>query len=127
MDGHDHSARFTRREMIRMSPDAQSATDDVDNIVREVRTAAAEGVGCIVDGGHPDLGRDLEAVRRIAFETDVHIVACTGHYMERTYPVIIGRRDEDRIARGLASDAALSSFFGFARLPNLRERSSLSA
>ena len=173
MDGYDHSARFTRREVIqmlggaaglgmvsccmgdqaapglagvppnavirtlrgdispddikgvtlfhehlsiRMSPDAPSATDDVDNIVREVRTAAAEGVGCIVDGGHPDLGRDLEAVRRIAFETDVHIVACTGHYMERTYPVIIGRRDEDRIARGLASDAAFYRLGAFGEI-----------
>ena len=171
MDGHDHSSRFTRREVIqmlggaaglgvvagcggdqaapelaqaaptltgvppnavirtlrgdrspdaiqgttlfhehlsiRMSPDSPSATDDVDNIIEEVRIAATEGVGCIVDGGHPELGRDIEALRRIAFETDVHIVACTGHYMGRVYPDWVEGRTEDRLARGLVTDAAM--------------------
>ena len=171
MDGHDHSSRFTRREVIqmlggaaglgmvagcggdqatpelaqaaptltgvppnavirtlrgdrspdaiqgttlfhehlsiRMSPDSPSATDDVDNIIEEVRIAATEGVGCIVDGGHPELGRDIEALRRIALETDVHIVACTGHYMGRVYPDWVERRTEDRLARGLVTDAAM--------------------
>ena len=173
MDGHDHSSRFTRREVIqmlggaaglgmvagcggdqaapelaqaaptltgvppnavirtlrgdrspdaiqgttlfhehlsiRMSPDSPSATDDVDNIIEEVRIAATEGVGCIVDGGHPELGRDIEALRRIAFETDVHIVACTGHYMGRVYPDWVEGRTEDRLARGLVTDAAMFS------------------
>jgi phosphotriesterase-related protein len=96
---------FHEHLSIRMSPDAPSATDDVDNIIEEVRIAATEGVGCIVDGGHPELGRDIEALRRIALETDVHIVACTGHYMGRVYPDFVETRSEDRIATGLVSDA----------------------
>ncbi len=159
MDGHDRSARLSRREMIqllggvaglgmvagcresglagvprdavirtvlgdispddingvtlfhehlsiRMSPDRPSATDDVDNIVREIRIAATEGVGCIVDGGHPDLGRDLDAVRRVASETDVHIVACTGYYMEQFHQPNVATNSEDQIADGLVSAAA---------------------
>jgi phosphotriesterase-related protein len=169
MNGHDHSARFTRREVIRllggaaglgivgcssdqassgpdrvasgfagipnnaiirtvkgdvrpeaingvtlfhehlsirMSPDAESATDDVDNVVREIRTAAAEGVGCLVDGGHPDLQRDLDAVLRVANETDVHIVASGGYYMDRYYPPEIATMSEDQIAESLVAEAA---------------------
>ena len=162
MDGHDHSARFTRREVIqllggaaglgmiagcrdsgaptlagvprdaiirtvlgdvspdaingvtlfhehlsiRMSPTAASSTDDVDNVVREIRTAAAEGVGCIVDGGPPDLGRDMDAVLRVANETDVHIVACTGYYMEGFYRAHVATSSEDQIAERLVADAA---------------------
>ena len=97
---------FHEHLSIRMSPDRPSATDDVDNIVREIRIAASEGVGCIVDGGHPDLGRDLDAVMRVANETDVHVVACTGYYMERFHQPEVATRSEDQIAEGLVADAA---------------------
>ena len=50
-----------------------------------------EGVGCIVDGGHPDLRRDLDAVLRVANETDVHVVASGGYYMAR----YLSTRDRD--------------------------------
>ena len=97
---------FHEHLSIRMSPDRPSATDDVDNIVREIRIAATEGVGCIVDGGHPDLGRDLDAVRRVASETDVHIVASTGYYMEQFHQPNVATNSEDQIADGLVSAAA---------------------
>ncbi len=97
---------FHEHLSIRMSPDRPSATDDVDNIVREIQVAASEGVGCIVDGGHRDLGRDLDAVIRVANETDVHVVACTGYYMERFHQPEIATSSEDVIAEGLAADAA---------------------
>ena len=97
---------FHEHLSIRMSPTAESATDDVDKVVAEIRTAAAEGVGCIVDGGHPDLGRDLDAVLRVANETDVHIVACTGYYMDRFYQPHVATSSEDQIAARLVADAA---------------------
>jgi phosphotriesterase-related protein len=97
---------FHEHLSIRMSPDRPSATDDVDNIVREIQIAASEGVGCIVDGGHPDLGRDLDAVMRVANETDVHVVACTGYYMERFHQAAVATSSEDEIAEGLIADAA---------------------
>ena len=97
---------FHEHLSIRMSRDRPSATDDVDNIVREIRVAASEGVGCIVDGGHPDLGRDLDAVMRVANETDVHVVASGGYYMERFYPPVIATMNEGQIGAALASQAA---------------------
>ena len=97
---------FHEHLSIRLSADRPSATDDVDYVVREIRTATREGVGCIVDGGHPDMGRDLDAVRRVANETDVHVVAAGGYYMQRYYPPEIATTDEDQIAENLATEAA---------------------
>jgi phosphotriesterase-related protein len=97
---------FHEHLSIRMSPDRPSATDDVDNVIREIQVAASEGVGCIVDGGHRDLGRDLDAVMRVANETDVHVVACTGYYMENFHQPEVATSSEDQIAEGLVADAA---------------------
>ena len=33
--------------------------EDIDYQVEEVRLAGLEGIACIVDGGHPDMGRDI--------------------------------------------------------------------
>lgn len=80
------------------------ATADVDLMIREVATAGQEGVVCIVDGGHPDMGRNLDNLRRIAMNTSVHIVAGTGYYMQRTYPADLASKSEDQIADELARE-----------------------
>ena len=107
---------FHEHLSIRMSPDRPSATDDVDNVVREIRTAAEEGVGCIVDGGHPDMRRDLDAVLRVANETDVHVVASGGYYMDRFYPAEIATTSEDQIAEDLAAEAARDRLGAFGEI-----------
>ena len=107
---------FHEHLSIRLSLDRPSATDDVDNVVREIRTAAGEGVGCIVDGGHPDMRRDLDAVLRVANETDVHIVASGGYYMERFYPSEIATMSEDQIAEDLAAEAARDRLGAFGEI-----------
>ena len=106
---------FHEHLSIRLS-ERPSATDDVDNVVREIQTAAREGVGCIVDGGHPDMGRDLDAVRRVANETDVHVVAAGGYYMQRFYPPEIAPTDEDQIAEDLAAEAARDRLGAFGEI-----------
>jgi phosphotriesterase-related protein len=67
-------------------------------IVEQLTTAASEGVGCIVDAGTTDVGRDVEFLRRIAAQTSIHLVACGGLYMERTYPANTASRSEEAIA-----------------------------
>ena len=106
---------FHEHLSIRLS-DEPSATDDVDNVVREIRLAASEGVGCLVDGGHPDMRRDLDAVLRIANETDVQIVASGGYYMERFYPPEIATTDEDQIAADLATEATRDRLGAFGEI-----------
>lgn len=86
-------------------PPERWATDDVDFVVQEIRTAADEGVVCIVDGGHPDMGRDMTTLLRVARETPVHVVASGGYYLEVTYPPEIASKSEDEIADDLVREA----------------------
>lgn len=106
---------FHEHLSIKLSP-RMSATDDVDNIVREIRTAATEGLGCIVDGGHPDMGRDLDACRRVANETDVHVVAAGGYYMERFYPPDLAMKSDDQIADELVAEATRDRLGAFGEI-----------
>ncbi len=107
---------FHEHLSIQLSPDRPLGTNDVDNVVREIRTAGAEGVGCIVDGGHPDMARDMDAVRRVANETDVHVVASGGYYMDRYYPPEIATMGEDQIAEALAAEAARDQLGAFGEI-----------
>jgi len=78
---------------------------DVELMTAEVRAAAADGVALIVDGGHPDMGRDLSALQRIASATQVPIVASGGYYMQRTYPAEITTKSASQIAEDLVAEA----------------------
>src|SRR5436853_3985072 len=82
-----------------------SFSDDVDLMVEETRAAGKDGVGLIVDGGHPDMDRDLAALTRIAKESGVHIVASGGFYMQRNYPPEIAAKSAEQIADDLIADA----------------------
>ena len=87
-------------------PPLPPITDNVDLIAQLVDKAAADGVSCIVDGGHTDMGRKLEDLRSIAQRTKVHIVASGGFYMQRAYPPDIAGKSEDRLADDLVRQAA---------------------
>ena len=107
---------FHEHLSIQLSPDRPLGTNDVDNVVREIRIAATEGVGCIVDGGHPDMARDMDAIRRVANETDVHVVASGGYYMDRYYPPEIATMGEDQIAEALSGEAARDQLGAFGEI-----------
>ena len=79
--------------------------DDLDLIADEVQAAGADGVSCIVDGGHPDMGRSLEALREIATRSGVHVVAGGGYYRQATYPPEVASKSEDQLADELVRDA----------------------
>ena len=91
-------------------------TDDVAMMVEEVRAAGRDGISCIVDGGHPDMTRSLDALRRIAAESGVPIVASGGYYMQRTYPPEIAAKSADQIAGELTRDAAAQRLGAFGEI-----------
>jgi predicted metal-dependent phosphotriesterase family hydrolase len=74
-------------------------------IVEQLTAAAADGVGCIVDAGTTDVGRDVDFLKRIAAQTSIHIVACGGLYMERNYPASVAAQSEDAIADDVVREA----------------------
>src|SRR5256885_12162415 len=99
---HEHLsfewARVTGRS------DRPGPEKDAGPILQQLDAAAGEGVGCIVDAGTTDVGRDVGFLKQIAARTSLHIVACGGLYMQRTYPADIATRSEDQIADGLVRE-----------------------
>ncbi|HYL37892.1 MAG TPA: hypothetical protein VEV17_18395 [Bryobacteraceae bacterium] len=106
---------------------APQATADVNLMIREVRTAGTEGVVCIVDGGHPDMGRKLDNLRQIAMNTPVHIVAGGGYYMQRTYPAEIATRSEDQIADELVRETIRDGLGAFGEIGESANMAELTA
>ena len=97
-------------------PVPASFTDDVDLMAEETKAAGTDGVGCIVDGGHPDMDRDLDALKRIATASRVPIVASGGFYMQRNYPPDIAAKSADQIADELVRDAKAQRLGAFGEI-----------
>jgi phosphotriesterase-related protein len=82
---------------------------DPDLMAEEMSAAAKDGVACIVDGGHPDMGRDLEFLKQISTKSGLPIVAGCGYYAQPFYPPEIATWSEDQIAAELIRQANTQS------------------
>jgi phosphotriesterase-related protein len=106
---HEHlSQRYpTTRAMAERQgiPVPPSYSDDIDLMIEETRAAGKEGVSLIVDGGHRDMDRSIDALKRIATGSGVHVVASGGFYMERNYPPELAAKSANEIADELVRDA----------------------
>jgi hypothetical protein len=68
---------------------------DAELMAGEMSAAAKDGVACIVDQGHPDMGRDLDFLKRISRESGLPIVAGCGYYTQPFHPPEIAAWRED--------------------------------
>jgi phosphotriesterase-related protein len=111
---HEHLsfewARVTGRQ------DRPGPAKDAALLADQLDIAATEGVGCIVDAGTTDVGRDARFLEQIAERTRVHIVACGGLYMQRTYPADIAARSEEKIADDLVKEAGAGRYGAFGEI-----------
>lgn len=105
-------------EWARVAPQSNRSgpARDPAPVVEQLDVAANEGVGCIVDAGTTDVGRDNDLLKQIASRTSIHIVACGGLYMERTYPQNVATKSEDQIADDLVRDAEVSRYGAFGEI-----------
>ena len=74
---------------------------DLDLMFEEMKTAQREGISCIVDGGHADMGRDIAFLRHLSMKSGMSIVACAGFYAQPFYAKEISSMSKDQIARAL--------------------------
>lgn len=79
---------------------------DEDLMAEEMKQAKAEGIGCIVDGGHPDMGRDISFLKTISTKSGLPIVAGGGFYTQPFYPEEISRWSETQIFDALLNQVA---------------------
>jgi phosphotriesterase-related protein len=66
-------------------------------MIAEMKAAKADGIACIVDGGHPDMGRDIGFLRRISLASGLPIVASAGFYTQPFYPKELSGWSEDKV------------------------------
>src|ERR1700676_1599630 len=74
---------------------------DLDLLSEELAIAKREGIACIVDGGHPDMGRDVGWLRQLSTKTGVPIVVGGGFYAQPFYPREIASMSEDQVQAAL--------------------------
>jgi phosphotriesterase-related protein len=98
------------------TPPPQSYLENVDLVTDEVRASGKDGVSCIVDGGHRDMGTHYENLKKIAERSGVHVVASGGYYLQNTYPPEISTQSEDRLVEGLVRDAAAERWGAFGEI-----------
>ena len=83
-------------------PPGPDIMHDVDLMTAEVKKAATEGnIACIVEAGHPEMGRDVNFVRQVAMKSGVPIVIGGGLYSQPWYPKEISTMSEDQIVKML--------------------------
>jgi phosphotriesterase-related protein len=103
------------------TPPPPSYLTDPDLVIDEVRATGREGVSCIVDGGHADMGTNYEHLRRIAERSGVHVVASGGYYLQLLYPPEIAAQSEDQLVEGLVRDAADKRWGAFGEIGSSEE------
>jgi len=87
---------------------------NVDLMSEEVTKAKRDGnIACIVDAGHPDMGRDANFLREVSMKSGVPIVVGGGFYSQPFYPKEISTMSEEQIVKALikqADDDTLGAF-----------------
>jgi phosphotriesterase-related protein len=74
---------------------------DPDLMSEELALAKREGAACIVDAGHPDMGRDINFLRQVSMKSGVPIVVGGGFYNQPFYPKEISTMSEDQIVQAI--------------------------
>ncbi len=89
---------------------------DPSKVIEEVKASAQEGIGLIVDGGHPDMATSYDDIKLIAEKTAVHVVVSGGYYLQATYPPEVSTQSEEQLLEGLVRDAATHRWGAFGEI-----------
>jgi phosphotriesterase-related protein len=100
---HEH-VRFRDEAIADQWPDQYDERAELDAALDAVRAAADRGVQTIVDPTAMFGGRDVRFMARVAQETGVQIVACTGIYTYDHLPHAFENRDVDHMAALFVAD-----------------------
>ena len=99
-----------------VDPSQPYILENLDLVVAEMQAAAEDGVACIVDGGHADMGRDIEFIRVLSERSGMPIVASGGYYIQRTFPPDVFERSEEDLVEELVRDAAAERWGAFGEI-----------
>jgi phosphotriesterase-related protein len=89
---------------------------DLDLMSDELTIAQREGIACIVDAGHADMGRDVGVLRQLSMRSGMPIVVSGGLYAQPFYPAEIGMMTEDQIVQALIEQAEANPIGAFGEI-----------
>jgi phosphotriesterase-related protein len=98
------------------SPEQQRSIENLDVMVEEMHSASADGVACIVDAGHPDMGRSFQFLKHLSLKSGMPIVAGTGYYTQPFYPPAIAQWSEDQITQELVRQTKTDAVGAFGEI-----------
>jgi phosphotriesterase-related protein len=100
---HEH-VRFRDEAVAAQWPDRYDEQAEFDAALTAVRAAAERGVQTIVDPAAMFGGRDVRFMKRVADQTGMRIVPCTGIYSYDHLPHYFQNRDADAMAEHFVAD-----------------------
>ena len=100
---HEH-VRFRDEAVAAEWPDRYDAEAELDAALVAVEAAKSRGVQTIVDPTAMFGGRDVRFMKRVADQTGVRIIACTGIYSYDYLPHYFENRDIDVMAAHFVAD-----------------------
>ena len=100
---HEH-LRFRDEAVAENWPGRYDAQAELDAALEAVAAAQGHGVRTIVDPTAMFGGRDVRFLKRVADQTGIQVVACTGIYTYDYLPHYFENRDEDAIAAHFVED-----------------------
>ena len=100
---HEH-LRFRDEAVFAQWPGRYDEQLELDAALLAARAASEHGVGTIVDATAMFGGRDVRFMKRVADETGVKIIACTGIYSYDHLPHYFENRDIDVMADHFVED-----------------------
>ena len=89
---------------------------NLDFMIAEMQAAADDGIACIVDGGHTDMGRSVDFLRTLSERSAMPIVASGGYYHEPTYPPELSGRSEDELLDELVRDTQVERWGAYGEI-----------
>jgi len=89
---------------------------DLDLMADELTIAKREGIACIVDAGHADMGRDIGVLRQLSMRSGMPIVASGGFYAQPFYPAEVGTMSEEQIVQTLIEQAEANPIGAFGEI-----------
>ena len=97
-------------------PPDLSFMQDLDLLTEELTIAKREGIACIVDAGHPDMGRDIGLLRQLSSRSGMPIVAGGGFYTQPFYPHEISTMSEEQIFQALMAQVEADPIGAFGEI-----------
>jgi phosphotriesterase-related protein len=85
-------------------------------MVEELKRSKADGAACIVDGAHPDLGRDAKWLTELSKRSGMPIVGSGGWYLDYFYPDNTAAMSDDQLADILIKDATVNPLGAFGEI-----------